>query len=247
MSEAIAADLQRLRDAALSGQREAQLLLAQAWMEGRGIEPDPVEAFHWFNVAANLGEPMAMNMLGRCHELGLGTPVDMALAAVWYRKAAEAGLDWGMYNLAHLLASGNGVAADRGAAYRWYRRAARHGHARAMNFVGRFHENGWAVRRDPVQAMAWYQRAACAGDCLAQANLASMLAEMGQLDEAARWLRCALDTGTPPVVARLRRALVDSPHDRLRRLVDPPPVPADPPTDGRAPAAPRESRNRSSR
>ncbi len=118
MSEMATAGMRQLREAAQAGQREAQLLLAQASMEGRGLQADPDEAFHWYSVAANLGEPMAMNMLGRCHELGLGTPVDMALAAVWYRKAAEAGLDWGMYNFAHLLASGNGIAQDHAAAYR---------------------------------------------------------------------------------------------------------------------------------
>jgi hypothetical protein len=47
-----------------------------------------------------------------------------------------------------------------------------------------------------------------------------MLADLGQLEEAARWLQSALDTGTPSFVARLRKALAESPHDRLRDLVD---------------------------
>ena len=133
-------------------------------------------------------------------------------------QAAEAGLDWGMYNFAHLLASGNGIAQDHAAAYRWYLDAAQRGHGRAMNFVGRFHENGWSVARDTSEAMTWYQRAARAGDFRGQANYASMLAELGQLDEAVHWLQRALDTGTPALAARLRQELAASPHLRLREL-----------------------------
>ena len=59
MSEMATAGMRQLREAAQAGQREAQLLLAQASMEGRGLQADPDEAFHWYSVAANLGEPMA--------------------------------------------------------------------------------------------------------------------------------------------------------------------------------------------
>jgi TPR repeat protein len=219
---AVAIDVGTLRHAARAGQRDAQLLLAQASMEGRGMAADPDEAFHWYSVAANLGEPMAMNMLGRCHELGQGTAVDLALAAVWYRKAAEAGLDWGMYNLAHLLASGNGIATDRAAAYRWYLQAARLGHAGAMNFVGRFHEQGWEVAPDKDIAMAWYRRSAQADDVRGQANYASMLADQGRIGEAMAWLARGLRAGSPAFVARLRSALAESPHPQLRALVESP-------------------------
>jgi TPR repeat protein len=215
-------DICKLRQAARAGQREAQLLLAQAAMEGRGMTADPAEAFHWYSLAANRGEPMAMNQLGRCHELGQGTGVDTALAAVWYRKAAEAGLDWGMYNLAHLLASGNGIARNRAAAYRWYLQAAHLGHAGAMNFVGRFQEEGWEVAPGTGTAMAWYRRSAQGGDVRGQANYASMLANRGRITEATEWLKRALRTGRPAFTARLRRELAASPHPPLRALAETP-------------------------
>ncbi|RKI35480.1 sel1 repeat family protein, partial [Corallococcus sp. AB049A] len=87
----------RVRDAAQAGQVDAQLLLAQMHMEGKGTAQDASAALLWYETAANNGAPMAMNMLGRCHELGHGTAVNLALAAVWYRRAADTGLDWGLY------------------------------------------------------------------------------------------------------------------------------------------------------
>ena len=83
----------RVRDAAQAGQVDAQLLLAQMHMEGKGTAQDASAALLWYETAANNGAPMAMNMLGRCHELGQGTVADPMLAAVWYRRAADTGLD----------------------------------------------------------------------------------------------------------------------------------------------------------
>ena len=187
-------------------------------MEGRGLQADPDEAFHWYSVAANLGEPMAMNMLGRCHELGLGTPVDMALAAVWYRKAAEGGLDWGMYNLANLLATGRGVRESRAEAFALYRRAAALGHAKSMNLVGRHYEEGWEVACDPAAALDWYRRSALAGDFRGQASYAAILAQQGHIDRAAHRLRCAAATGSPAFLEKLGAELATSPHASLREI-----------------------------
>ncbi len=88
-------------------------------MEGKGLQ-DASAALLWYETAANNGAPMAMNMLGRCHELGQGTTANPALAAVWYRRAADTGLDWGLYNLANLLATGRGVTQDRAQALALY-------------------------------------------------------------------------------------------------------------------------------
>lgn len=134
--------------AAKAGVVDAQALLGQILLEGRGIARDEALALRWFQIAANGGQLMARNMAGRCLEHGWGCAVDEVAAAREYRLAAEAGLDWGQYNYANLLATGRGVDEDRPQALGFYRLAAEQGHAKSMNLVGRYLEDGHYCPRD---------------------------------------------------------------------------------------------------
>lgn len=91
---------QAILAAAGQGVVEAQLLLGQILLDGRGIETDAGVARRWFGIAAQGGSAMAHNMLGRCLEHGWGGSVDLAQAAIHYARAADAGLDWGSTTLA---------------------------------------------------------------------------------------------------------------------------------------------------
>lgn len=204
--------------AAQRGDVAAQALYARMRCEGRGVARDDAEGFCWYELAANGGHLGAMNMLGRCHELGCGTAPNIELAAAWYRQAAHGGLDWGMYNYANLLATGRGVKQDRVAAFAWYRRAADAGHAKSMNLVGRYFEEGWEVERDAAAALIWYRRSAQSGDFRGQASYAAILAQQGEIDEAVRWLECALESGTPAFLEKLGNELENAVHAPLRAL-----------------------------
>ncbi|MCC4619032.1 sel1 repeat family protein [Xanthomonas cassavae CFBP 4642] len=208
-----------LRRAAAGQDSAAQLLLAQLYAEGRGVPADPATAMLWYEVAANAGQPAAMNQLGRCHELGFGTPVNDALAALWYRRAADHGLDWGMYNLAHLHASGRGVAQDQTQALALYRQAAERGHAKSMNFLARYLDQGLACTADPHAARDWYRRSAEAGDFRGQASYATVLADAGALDQAERWMRRAIVGGHAGFLRQLTALLGNAPQPRLRALL----------------------------
>ncbi len=181
--------------AAATGEIEAQALLGQILLEGRGIQSDPGLALIWFDIAAGRGHAMACNMAGRCHELGWGCAANPARAADFYHRAAEKGLDWGMYNLANLLATGRGLPQDEAAAYRLYRQAAELGHAKSMNLTGRCLEDGCGVARDVSAAHAWYRRSAEAGDFRGQFSHAAVLLAEQQWDVARHWLERALEVG----------------------------------------------------
>ena len=45
--------------AAAKGERSAQVLLASAYLEGRGVERDPLLAYAWYHLAALEGHPKA--------------------------------------------------------------------------------------------------------------------------------------------------------------------------------------------
>ncbi len=206
----------RLRPLAQNGDRQAQLLLGQLLINGVGMERDPAGALHWFQRSARAKVPMAMNMVGRCHEYGLGTAVDYPLAAHWYRRAAAYDCEWGLYNYAHLLANGRGVERDRAAAFAWFKLAASRGHARSMHFLGQYYENGWETPVSRDTAFAWYRSSAEGGDFRGQCSHASVLVEQGRIEEALHWLRLAEKSATPRYLSHLAAILLSSRCQALR-------------------------------
>ncbi|AZL70436.1 MULTISPECIES: tetratricopeptide repeat protein [Pseudomonas] len=186
---------QAILAAAGQGAVEAQLLLGQILLDGRGIEQDAEVARRWFQIAAQGGNGMAHNMLGRCLEHGWGGAVDLAQAAIHYARAADAGLDWGMYNLGNLLATGRGVPTNQTQALACYEKAAQLGHAKSMNLYGRYLEQGIATAASPARAVRWYRRSAEAGDFRGMFSLAMVLAERGQMAEAEPWFEQARAEG----------------------------------------------------
>ncbi|QVM92360.1 sel1 repeat family protein [Pseudomonas entomophila] len=186
---------QAILAAAGQGVVEAQLLLGQILLDGRGIEQDALVARRWFAIAAQAGSAMAHNMLGRCLEHGWGGEVSLAQAAIHYARAADAGLDWGLYNLGNLLATGRGVPANQAQALACYEKAAHMGHAKSMNLYGRYLEQGIATVASPARAVRWYRRSAEAGDFRGMFSLAMVLAERGALADACVWLARARAQG----------------------------------------------------
>ena len=100
-----------------------------------------------------------------------------------------------------------------------YTQAAHMGHAKSMNLLARHLEDGLDIERDPQAALAWYQRSAEAGDFRGQANLASILLQQGQIEQAVHWLRLALANGSPAFMAHIVPELAASPHPQIRALV----------------------------
>ncbi len=212
--------VERLRLYAEQGEAQLQLLLGQLLINGVGALRDPHEALRWFRAAARARVPMAMNMVGRCHEYGLGTNVDYALAARWYHRAATFECDWALYNYAQMLAHGRGVPQDRAAAFIWFKLAASRGHARAMHFLGQYYEYGWETPMDRPTAFAWYRKSAEGGDFRGQCSYASVFSQQGRMDEALLWLQRAAATATPAYLAHLVTVLKGSPHEVLRAFAD---------------------------
>jgi TPR repeat protein len=196
---------QAILAAAGQGAVEAQLLLGQILLDGRGIQQDATVARRWFGIAAQGGSAMAHNMLGRCLEHGWGGEPSLTQAAIHYARAADAGLDWGLYNLGNLLATGRGVPANQAQALMCYEKAAQMGHAKSMNLYGRYLEQGIATAPSPARAVRWYRRSAEAGDFRGMFSLALVLVERGQMAEAGQWLERARVEGN---MNFLRAALV---------------------------------------
>jgi len=204
--------------AAKEGVLDAQALLGQILLEGRGIERDEMLALRWFQIAAQGGHLMARNMLGRCLEHGWGCTADAVAAAREYRLAAEAGLDWGLYNYANLLATGRGVAEDQQRALACYRRAAELGHAKSMNLLGRYLEEGQFCARDLEAAVEWYRGSAEGGDFRGQFSYGAVLADRAQIDAALGWLRKALVGGNLKFLRVAHKALATARDPQIQAM-----------------------------
>jgi TPR repeat protein len=208
-----------IESAAMLGFGRAQALWGQYLLDGvGGVARDPVAAVEWFRAAAQAGVPEGMNMLGRCFENGWGIATDFAEAVRCFRGAAEAGFDWGQYNLANMYLRGDGIAEDRAEALRWYHAAAAQGHAKSINMVARFHEEGWVVPRDPVRAALLYAASAERGDFRGQFNLGVLLADRGEMEQAARWFREAARLAHETFRRGMVERLSARPEPALREL-----------------------------
>ncbi|AUW57268.1 sel1 repeat family protein [Sphingobium sp. SCG-1] len=206
--------LQIIRIAAEGGLAEAQLIYGQMLLDGIELPADPVAAVSWFNRAAQQHDMMALNMVGRCYDLGWGVGIDKARAAECYRVAAAEGLPHAMYNYATLLTLGEGVVEDKAGALEWFRRAAAGADtgiaAKASNYIGSFYEDGWVVERDMAKAAQYYLEAAEGGDFRGQFNLARLLGDAGDLDEALFWLAKIRETATVAFVEKAHAWLLKS-------------------------------------
>lgn len=198
----------------------AQALLGQMLLDGKGVPPNMAGAYGRFVAASEKRQVMAMNMRGRCLEHGWGIQIDLIAAAHWYRSAAEAGLDWGMYNYANLLSRGRGVERNQEQAFDWYRKAAEMNHAKSLNLVGRYYEEGIVVEASRSKAFKYYRESANAGDFRGQYSYTCLLAERGRIDEATRWLEKIPATATAAFLDKIGNDLLLSAHPAFRAFAE---------------------------
>jgi TPR repeat protein len=207
-----------VESAAKYGMHSAQLTFARMLLHGHGVAVDHVAACRWFAVAAESGDPEAINMLGRCHEFGWGVPLNRKNAAAFYRQAARKNYASAQYNLGQLLLASEPSPAERREGLGWHLVAAKAGHAKSMNVIGRFCEEGWEMPKSVDNAIGWYRKAAEAGDYWGQFNLGRVLADDGDTEQALVWLARSIELGNDEFVAGVIPALKAHPDPAVQAL-----------------------------
>ncbi|NVZ67057.1 sel1 repeat family protein, partial [Pseudomonas gingeri] len=89
------------------------------------------------------------------------------------------------------------------------------GHARSMNLLGRYLEDGRFCPADLVAACEWYRLSAEAGDFRGQFSYATVLADLGRVDQALEWLRKALAGGNLKFLQISRQTLLAARAPRI--------------------------------
>jgi uncharacterized protein len=196
--ESLGEGVRLLRQAAEAKRPRAMRYLADAYMEGRGVEANHPLGVKWLLRGAKLGEVECMIALAQAHQAGQGTPPNPREALRWLRKAADKGHPRAAANLGMFYEKGVGTAQSESQAARWYSLAAERGDPLGMYHLGVILSRRGG-RKNLVLARAWYRKAAEKGSVGGMYRLGVVLAkgEGGPPDEAngLEWLSKAAERG----------------------------------------------------
>lgn len=183
-------EIESLREAARTGDIEAQVTLGTVLATGEGGIKEQKEAVSWLRRAAASGDTTAMFNLGIVHEKGLGTAADRVEAALWFWQAAERGDTGARIKLGTMLIKGQGFAPGS-PVVRAVEASVEAGNPYAQSFMARLHLDGIGVVQDDTAAEELFRLAARQGDESAIFHLGEMMVEgrsvQTSVDEIADW------------------------------------------------------------
>lgn len=111
-----------------------QYLLGKNYLEGNGVDKDPVKAFTAFKRSADLGCSEAKVEVARCYLKGIGVAKDVVEAAMLIEPVAESGNVEAQRVMGYLYQEGLGYDKDIKTAAVWYEKAAVKGDVPAMYY-----------------------------------------------------------------------------------------------------------------
>ncbi len=126
--------------AAEIGYTDAYYNVANAYLNGEGVERDFDKAFEWFQKAVDSGDTYAKLKLAECYKRGAGCERDYAAAMALYQQVAGdkslkrySFVDVAEYEIGNMYLKGLGVEVDLSKAYDYFKRAASHDNRAAEN------------------------------------------------------------------------------------------------------------------
>lgn len=106
--------------AATRGDHEAQVAIANHFLEGRGVPQDFSRARYWCTRAAKDGNAAGQYCLGYIYQRGFGVPGNAKTARLWYEAAAKRANVASIRAMAEMDEAGEGAKADPVEAVAWY-------------------------------------------------------------------------------------------------------------------------------
>lgn len=163
--------------AAINGDKEAKMRIADMYYYGRGVPKDYVKAAKWYRELAEEDYAGAQIMLGCMYKEGDGLSSSEREALYWYKKAAAQGNPDAQFRTGNVLTHGYDVKNSK-EALSWFEKAAKQGHVGAQSQLGYMYQEGRGVeRKDPEKAKYWYKKAAEQGDTDAENALRRLESE----------------------------------------------------------------------
>jgi localization factor PodJL len=153
-----------LREAAATGDANAQFVVATRYMNGENVSVDFAKAAFWYGKAAASGLAPAQYRVATLYERGKGVDKDLKAALSWYERAASLGNVRSMHNAAVIAAGNEAGGPDYVRAYKWFSLAANHGLKDSQFNLAVLMERGLGTKADAVEALFWYYAAAAQQD-----------------------------------------------------------------------------------
>lgn len=150
-----------LKKIASKEHRQAQILLADCYEAGIGVDVDWREMINWLVLAARGedGLPEAQTKLGKCYATGKGVINDSSLAVRCFQRAADKNYGLAMYELANCYFSGIGVPVDYFKAVQWYEKAVAHNQPAGYYGLGVCAESGLGMTLSLKKAFEYFEKA----------------------------------------------------------------------------------------
>ncbi len=149
--------------AARGGMADAQLALAMAYLQGRGVSESPRMAALWLDEAARQGLAAAQRHLGRLFRDAWGVDRDGQEAAFWLEKAAVQGDVPAMLDLGLIHLDARAMSPDPQQARQWLEKAARFDPAAAQFQFARLILEQGLTGIEPQDGIRRMRAAAAAG------------------------------------------------------------------------------------
>ncbi|MCH1430462.1 MAG: sel1 repeat family protein [Chlamydiales bacterium] len=154
----------KTRKQALEGDSQAQMEMGMLYLKGsEGLDRDVKEAYKWYQMAANQGEPTALYTVGEMHEQGKGTVQDSEKAFHSYLQAANKGLPLALLKVGRMYEKGVGVVLDLRQARHWYTESAQIGDKEGLYRLGKLFFYGQGTEQNLVKSYALFAKAASKG------------------------------------------------------------------------------------
>jgi hypothetical protein len=212
----LAKKMAAVRARAEQGYVQEQIELAAAYLAGRGVPHDAVQAAHWYLKAAESGSPEAENEIGYFYQTGIGVPADLERAVHWFQLASASGMAWAKVNLGVSYLRGNGVRADPSTARRLFLEAVDKGAGPAATYLGVMAYFGFGTPVDKAAAEHWFQTGAKLHDPESSYDLAILICQnegpRHNLRRASELLRTASAKGLVAAKHALGLLLVNHPE-----------------------------------
>ena len=154
-----------LERASNSGCEDAQMYLYRAYLEGKGMPKDIVEARKCLEKMANDGNVIAQKELGVWYKDGINVFKNENEAAKWFLMAAKQDDIEAMNSVALLYE----CMKENDKAFKWYVKAATKGNTYAQNVIGNAYYEGLMGReKNYSKAFEWFNNSAKQGDSVGQ-------------------------------------------------------------------------------
>jgi TPR repeat protein len=149
----------------------AEHALGMMFLQGKDIDPDPNQAFGWFEKAAEQNYLPSIYEMAVMYRDGIGRPADKKKALALFRKAAQKNHAESKDAYTRMLISDKIYKQDPAGAYKWLLAAAKSGDTDAQFVIGDMYQNGLGVKRSIGKARQWYRMAANNGHQRARLRL----------------------------------------------------------------------------